>query len=109
MCTLKRIKIDKKYAYFVKGDDVKMSNTLLMGAVDNSYDVAIVVSGDEDFIDTIKIARERYGKKIGNAYFSKSSSSNLRAACDFTINLNKIVNKLEVKKSPELSEDHAGH
>lgn len=33
-------------------------------------------------------------KKIGNAYFSKSSSSNLRKACDFTINLDKILDKI---------------
>ena len=32
LCTLKKIKINEKYTYLVKGDDVKMSNTLLMGA-----------------------------------------------------------------------------
>ncbi len=95
LCTLKKIKADDgKYAYLVKGDDVKMSNTLIMGAVDNLYDTAIVISGDEDFIDSINIVRKRYKKKIGNAYFSKSSSSNLRKACDFTINLDKILDKI---------------
>jgi uncharacterized LabA/DUF88 family protein len=95
LCTLKKIKADgEKYVYIVKGDDVKMSNTLIMGAVDNLYDTAIVISGDEDFIDSINIVRKRYKKRIGNAYFSKSSSSNLRRACDFTINLNKILDKI---------------
>lgn len=95
LCTLKKIKADDgKYVYTVKGDDVKMSNTLLMEAVDNLYDTAIVISGDEDFIDSINIVRKRYKKKIVNAYFSKTSSSNLRKACDFTINLNKILNKI---------------
>ena len=109
LCTLKKIKTEGKYVYVVKGDDVKMSNTLIMGAVDNLYDVAIVVSGDEDFIDSINIVRKRYSKRIENAYFSKSSSSNLREACDFTINLNKIINKLEVKRSSVLSDDHTEH
>ncbi len=95
LCALKKIKVDdKRYVYFVKGDDVKMSNTLLMGAVDNLYDTAIIISGDEDFIDSINIVRKRYKKKIGNAYFRKSSSSNLRKACDFTINLDKILDKI---------------
>ena len=95
LCTLKKIKTDGgKYVYLVKGDDVKMSNALIMGAVDNLYDAAIVISGDEDFIDSINIVRKRYKKKIGNAYFSKSSSSNLRKACDFTINLDKILDKI---------------
>ena len=71
-----------------------MSNTLLIGAVDNLYDTAIVISGDEDFIDSINIVRKKYKKKIGNAYFSKGSSSNLRNACDFTINLDKILDKI---------------
>src|SRR3989344_2919591 len=87
LCTLKKIKSCGKYVYVVKGDDVKMSNTLIMGAVDNLYDTAIVVSGDEDFIDSIKIVRERYGKKVENAYFSRSSSLNLRNSCDSIINL----------------------
>jgi len=95
LCTLKKIKVEnKKYIYVVKGDDVKMSNTLLIGAVDNLYDTAIVISGDEDFIDSINIVRKKYKKKIGNAYFSKGSSSNLRNACDFTINLDKILDKI---------------
>jgi uncharacterized LabA/DUF88 family protein len=109
LCSLKKIKSDGKYVYFVKGDDVKMSNTLIMGAVEDLYDTAIIVSGDEDFIDSVKITKGRYGKKIENAYFSKSSSSNLRKACDFTINLNKIINKLEIKKGSALPKDHAEH
>ena len=109
LCTLKKIKSDCGYVYVVKGDDMKMSNTLIMGAVDNLYDAAIVVSGDEDFIDSIDIVRKRFGKIIENAYFSKSSSSNLRKACDFTINLNKILTKVEYKKSSVLSEDHTEH
>lgn len=95
LCTLKKLKArNGSYVYVVKGDDVRMSNALIMGAVENKYDTAIVVSGDEDFIDSINIARKKYKKKIGNAYFSKSSSLNLRRACDFTININKIMDKI---------------
>lgn len=95
LCTLKKIKTGEgKYKYLVKGDDVKMSNALIMGAVDNLYDVAIIISGDEDFIDSINIVRKRYKKRVGNVYFSKSSSSNLRKACDFIINLDKILERI---------------
>lgn len=108
LCNLKKIRIDGKYAYFVKGDDVKMSNKLIMGAVDDLYDVAVVVSGDEDFVDSITIVRKRYGKRVENAYFSRSSSVNLRKACDGLVNLSKMINKFEIKSSA-LSEDHAEH
>ena len=66
-----------------------------MGAVDDLYDTAIVVSGDEDFIDSINIVRKRYGKKVGNAYFIKSSSYNLRKACNFTIKLDNLLDIYE--------------
>ena len=60
LCTLKKIKAKSgEYIFVVKGDDVKLSNKLLMGAVEDLYDVAIVVSGDEDFIDSVKIARKK--------------------------------------------------
>ena len=105
LCSLKKLKIKGEYAYFVKGDDIKMSNKLIIGAIDDLYDTAILVSGDEDFIDSIDIARKRYKKKVGNAYFSKSSSLNLRKSCDFTIRLNKIIDKI----SSALPEDHTEH
>ena len=95
LCTLKKLKIGAgNYIYVVKGDDVKLSNNLLMGAVKNIYDTAIILSGDEDFVDSIKIVREEYKKKIGDAYFVKSSSYNLRRACDFTIKLDNILDKI---------------
>lgn len=110
LCSLKKIKTKNGvFVYLVKGDDVKLSNNLLMGAVEDLYDIAIVVSGDEDFVDSVKIVREKYYKKVGNAFFSRSSSSNLRRACDFTINLDRIIDKMEENKSSVLSENHTEH
>jgi len=95
LCSLKKIKSnDGGFAYFVKGDDVKLSNRLLIDAFDDLYDTAIIISGDEDFVDSINIVRKRFNKKVGNGYFSKSSSSNLRRVCDFTINLNNIIDRI---------------
>ena len=110
LCVLKKIKVEGKYVYFVNGDDIKLSNKLIIWAVEDIYDTAIIVSGNEDFIDSVKIVQERYGKKVGNAYFGKSSSSNLRRACDFTINLDNILSKIvEESESSVLPEDHTEH
>ena len=99
LCTLKKIKTDNKnFVYVIKGDGIKLSNNLLMGAVDDLYDTAIIISGDEDFVDSIKIVKNKYNKKVGNGYFSKSSSSNLREVCDFTINLDKPLDKIVDKE-----------
>ena len=99
LCTLKKLKAKGGgYMYVVKGDDVKLSNNLIMGAVKDIYDTAFVISGDEDFVDSIKIVRKEYKKKVGNAYFIKSSSYNLRRACDFTVKLDNILDKISEDK-----------
>ena len=73
--------------------DVTGAKGLIGEAYENSYDVAIMISGDEDFVSSIRRVK-KLGKKIENAYFSSSSSYNLRKACDYSIHLNKIINKI---------------
>lgn len=89
---------DGSLRYDTKGDDVCLTTDLLMGAFDNIYDIAIIVSGDADFIPVIKILRRRFKKKIGNGYFRSSSSYKLRNACDFSVNLKKVIIKLNKKR-----------
>ena len=89
---------DKSFRYDIKGDDVQLAHDLLMGAVDDLYDVAIIVSGDADFIPIIKTIKERFKKKIGNGYFRRTSSYKLRKSCNFSINLYKIIFKTFDKK-----------
>lgn len=97
LCNLKKIVLkDGSVDYDIKGDDVHLASDLIKGAYENLYDVAIVVSGDEDFVPAIKIARARR-KKVINAFFPKSSSYLLRNCCDGSINLKKALTK---KRSP---------
>lgn len=97
LCNLKKLKINNKYVYIIKGDDVRLAHDLLMGAVKNIYDTAIIVSGDEDFFPLIKTIKE-YGKKVENLYIRSSSSYKLRKECDFSLNINKIISKIIDKK-----------
>ena len=97
LCNLKKIKRGNEFIYLVKGDDVRLAQDLLIGAFDDMYDVAIIVSGDEDFLSIIEMVRSRFKKKIGNAYFRSSSSYKLRKACDFSIRLNKILSRFVEK------------
>ncbi len=89
---------DGSIRYDTKGDDVHLAHDLMIGAFDNLYDIAIIVSGDADFIPVIKTIRKRFKKRIGNAYFRSSSSYKLRNACDFSINLKKIIINLNRNK-----------
>ena len=98
LCTLrKHEKKDKTFDFDVKGDDVHLANDMLVGAYENLYDTAILVSGDEDFVPVINTLK-RLDKKTENAFFTKTSSKKLRKLCDKVINLSIILDKIKLKK-----------
>lgn len=53
-----------------KGIDVKMATDLIVGAVDNKYDTAIVISSDTDIVPAIDWVRMRMKKSIEYIGFS---------------------------------------
>lgn len=88
---LKRtIKGTGKNYYVLKEDDIYMAVDLVKGAFKNTYDEAILVSGDGDFVPAVKAAREER-KIIKNAYFKKSASTNLKMNCDTSFELRKEI------------------
>ncbi len=65
-----------------KGIDVKLATDLIVGAVDNKYDTAIVISSDGDLIPAVDWVRNRKKKKIEYVGFSiedpKNNTQNTR-------------------------------
>ena len=59
--------------YKEKGTDVKIAVDLVIGAVDNHYDTAILVSSDTDLIPAIRYIKYR-GKKIEYVGFAHAPS-----------------------------------
>jgi len=55
-----------------KGIDVKIATDLIVAAMDNQYDTAIIVSSDTDLIPAIDIVKYRFNKKIEYIGFSIS-------------------------------------
>jgi|TARA_B100001971_G_C18142182_1_gene510985 uncharacterized LabA/DUF88 family protein len=90
LCRLLKRKIrgTNNYYYVLKEDDIHMAVDMVEGAFDNKFDIAIVVSGDGDFVPAVR-AVQRRSKKVINAYFKKSSSINLQHHCDESIQLTK--------------------
>ncbi len=89
LCNLRKaILEDGSVNFAIKGDDVYLATDLIKGAYENLYDIAIIISGDADFIPAIKLVQKN-GKKVINAFFPKSSSYLLRNCCDGSINLKK--------------------
>lgn len=64
-----------------KGVDVKLSVDLVIGAVDNWYDTAIVISSDTDLIPAIKYVRKAKGKTVEYIGFGSSSSLGMIKEC----------------------------
>lgn len=59
-----------------KGVDVKIAIDLVIGAVENEYDTAVIVSSDTDLIPAIKYVISR-GKKVEYAGFAERPSLGL--------------------------------
>ena len=66
-----------------KGVDVKISVDLVIGAVDNIFDTAIIVSSDTDLIPAIKYARFK-GKNIEYVGFSHFPSLGIQKNVNFS-------------------------
>ncbi len=109
LCNLKKIKQDDgSFKYFIKGDDARLIHDFIVGAYENLYYTAIIVSGDEDFEPMIKTAQKK-GKKVGNVFFKSSSSSSLRNSSDFSVCIDKNIDKFRLenkRKDLALPEDH---
>lgn len=86
----RKIKGTDKFYYAVKGDDIHIASDMIKGAYENLYDVAILVSGDGDFIPAVEIVQER-GKGVENAYFKSSLSWHLKQKCNKSIRLTKEI------------------
>ncbi len=67
-----------------KGTDVKIAVDLIVGAVDDLYDTAILVSSDTDIIPAIKYVRYK-GKKVEYVGFSHSPSLGIQKNVNFSI------------------------
>jgi len=101
-CTFKKItEKDRGVKYEVKGDDVKLANDMLVGAYEDLYDVAILVSGDEDFKPVVRTVR-KLGKKVENIFFRGGSSSRLRKTCNSSKNIRFILE--ELNRRPGITE-----
>jgi uncharacterized LabA/DUF88 family protein len=57
-----------------KGVDVKLSVDLIIGAVDNLYDTAIIISSDTDIIPAIKYIRSAKNKNVEYVGFGTNPS-----------------------------------
>ena len=54
-----------------------------MKAFLNHYDLAVIVAGDDDFLDAIKVVKDLTGKKVQGVYSKKNISKRLIEIFDY--------------------------
>ncbi len=79
-----------------KGIDVKLATDLIVGAVDDQYDTAIIVSSDSDLIPAIDWVRLRKKKKVEYIGFSVLDEKNPKNS---TRPLLSLINKTDLQRT----------
>ena len=81
-----------------KGTDVKIAVDLIVGAVDDLYDVAVLVSSDTDLIPAVRYIKYR-GKKLEYVGFSHAPSLGMQKHANLSILLRpKDIENFKEKK-----------
>lgn len=78
-----------------KGIDVKIATDLIVGAVDNQYDTAVIVSSDSDLIPAIDWVRHRKKKKVEYVGFSIPDEHDPKKSTNPLISL---ITKTDIKR-----------
>ena len=79
-----------KFYYIIKEDDIHMAVDMVENACDDNFDIAVLVSGDGDFVPAVRSVKKK-NKIVKNVYFKNSSSRNLKNFCDESFELTKEI------------------
>ena len=71
---------------FEKGVDIKLATDMIIHASRDNYDVAILVSGDTDFVDMVQAVKD-LGKNVEVALFGRGTSRALREVADRVVSV----------------------
>jgi len=80
---------------YSKGEDILLACDLVKGAYTNQFDVAILVTGDGDFVPAVKLVQDA-GKPVIIASFHSSLSQNLDMEASDVIYLDEHLDKIRL-------------
>ena len=90
----KRDNMDGTQCHKIKEDDIRLALQMQKDAYDNKFDVALLFSGDGDFVPLPEYLSKK-GKKMEVVYFEGHTAVTLLRVCNFRSYLinKKIINK----------------
>lgn len=86
--------------FIVKGDDIGLATELIAQGFNDSYQVAIVVTGDADFERPIRYVQNE-GKIVEVAMFESQVAGDLKTVADDYVRLDDIATAIEFDDSTE--------
>lgn len=84
---------ERDSGYVEKGADIGLATELIAQGFGDSYDVAVVVTGDDDFSRAIRHVQNE-GKIVEVASFESNLSSNLKRVADDFVSLDEIASDI---------------
>lgn len=99
----------KEGEVYQKGIDVKIATDLVNLAHEKAYDMAIILSGDTDLIEAVRLIRNLGKRVIIISYHTPgnhklSNISDMITAGDYFLNLRNLANE-EIEEMSELREE----
>lgn len=85
---------ERDEGYVEKGADIGLATELIACGFNDSYDIAVVVTGDDDFSKAIKYVQDR-GKIVEVASFESHASSGLKRRADKFIKLDDFADEID--------------
>ena len=65
-----------------KGADVKLAVDMVTKAFQNHYDIAVLLTGDDDFLDLVETVKDLTDKRVYGAFYPSHISEDLRKSFD---------------------------
>jgi uncharacterized LabA/DUF88 family protein len=82
--------------------DTHIATDLIGDAAFDTYDIALLVSEDSDFIPAVQVVHEMRGKQVVHVGFG-GHTNELRAACRYRIDLGKNTLYRRLQRSTEVA------
>lgn len=79
-----------------KGVDVRLAVDMITKAYQNHYDYAILLAGDDDFLDVVKAVKDDTGKRVLGLFFDDAISSDLKDEYDIPYSIINFMNNLKI-------------